>query len=220
MLKDQSFPPITLSGGVVVELRRCEDDFYRKARALSIPIELKSPRLITLTGRLGLPQIYAALTVLTGPSGDFHDSWKGAFSFPFKLTVRRDGSEFRYLLRLVNFRSLVEPSLFRLEKPDESHSRTSYHAPFDDELSNHDIIQVVEFLAGFLEGFLETMPRWTTPFVKEVQSNFILFGYDPKAGAFFEKSYDNEQAYRAALERWRTLIPQETPGRERVERDW
>ncbi|KFA90003.1 hypothetical protein [Archangium violaceum] len=220
MLKDQSFPPITLSGGGVVELRRCEDDFYRKARALSIPIEIRSSRLITLTDRLGLPQIYAALTVLTGPSGDLHDCWKGSFSFSFKLTVRRDSNEFRYLLRLVNFRSLVEPTLYRLQKPSESHSRTSYHAPFDNELSTNDIIDVVEFIAGFLEGFLETMPMWTTPFVKEVQSNFILFGYDPKAGAFFEESYDDEKSYRAALEHWRTLIPKETTEREQLDRDW
>jgi hypothetical protein len=220
MLKNQSLPPITLSGGGVVELRRCDDDFYRKARALSIPIELRSPRLITLSDRLGLPEIYAALTALTGPSGDFYDCWKGAFSFPFKLTVRRDGNEFRYLLRLVNFRSLVEPSLYRLQKPGESHSRTSYHAPFDDELSSNDIIHVVEFIAGFLEGYLETMPRWTTPFVKEVQSNFILFGYDPKSAAFFEESYDSEKAYRAALEHWRTLIPKETPERELIEQEW
>lgn len=220
MLKAHRFPPITLSGGGVVELRRCDDDFFRKARALSIPIELKSPRFITLTGRLGLPQIYAALTVLTGPSGDLYDSWKGAFSFPFKLTVRRDGSEFRYLLRLVNFRSLVEPSLYRLQKPDELYSRTSYHAPFEDELSTNDILHVVEFIAGFLEGYLETMPRWTTPFVKEVQSNFLLFGYDPKAGAFFEESHDDEETYRAALAHWRTLIPKETTERAQVERNW
>ncbi len=175
---------------------------------------------MTLTGRLGLPQIYAALTVLNGSSGDLYDCWKGAFSFPFKLTVRRDGRESRYLLRLANFRSLVEPSLYRLQKPGESYSCSLYHVPFDDELSTNDIIHVVDFIAGFLEGFLETMPRWTTPFLKEVQSNLILFGYDPKVGAFFEESYDREDAYRAALAHWRTLIPKETPEREWVERNW
>jgi hypothetical protein len=209
-----------LPSGGVVELRRCGDDFYRKVRVLGMPIELRSPRLMTLTDRLGLPQLHAALTVLTGPSGDLHDCWKGAFSFPFKLTVRRDGSESRYLLRLVNFRSLVEPSLYRLQKPGESYSHSEYHAPFDDELSTDDIIHMVDFIAGFLEGFLETMPRWTTPFLKEVPSNFILFGYDPKAGAFFEESYDREAAYRAALDRCRTLIPKETTERELVDREW
>lgn len=175
---------------------------------------------MTLTDPLGLPQIYAALTVLTGPSGDLYDGWKGAFSFPFKLTMRRHGRESRYLLRLVNFRSLVKPSLYRLQKPGESYSHSSYHPPFDDELNTNDLIHVVDFIRGFLEGFLETMPRWTTPFLKEVQSNFILFGYDPKAGAFFEESYDHEEAYRAALQRRRTLIPKETPERELVEQEW
>jgi putative zinc finger/helix-turn-helix YgiT family protein len=54
------------------------------------------------------------------------------------------------------------------------------------------------------------------PFVKEIPSNLILFGYDPRAGRFFAKKYSDEKRYRAALARWRRLIPEE--GSERAER--
>ena len=130
--------------------------------------------------------------------------------------MRRGDSESRYLLRLVNYRSGVDPLLYRVQKPGESYERNRYHRSFRDELSKRDISYVLNYIDGFLQGFLETMPRWTTPFVKEVRSNFILFGYDPKAGAFFEESYEEEEAYEAALERWRTLIPPEEPTLE----DW
>jgi len=222
-LRSDSFPPITLPGGLgVAELRRCDDHFFRKALALSLPIELRSPRLISLADRreLGLPQIYAALTALTGPSGELYDDWKGAFGFPFKLTVRRGEREHRYLLNLMNFRSMVEPILSRVQQPGESYRRDAYHAPFDDELSTDDIVTVIDFIRGFLAGYLKTMPAWTTPYVKEVQSNLLLFGYDPTSGAFFEQAYREPEAYQAARERWHTLIPKETPSKQLEELDW
>jgi hypothetical protein len=187
-----------------------------------MPIELKSLWLLSLTVRrgLGLPQIYAALSMCTGPSGDLYDGWKGAFSFPFKLTVRRGDRELRYLLNLMNFRSMVEPILYRVQQPGESYSASVYHAPFDDELSTDDIVFIIDFLFGFLEGYLETAPRWTLPFVKEVQSNFILFGYNPTSGEFFEEDYDTEEEYQAALERYRRFIPEESADRELVELEW
>jgi hypothetical protein len=222
-LRSDSFPPITLPGGAgVAELRRCDDHFFRKARALSIPIELRNPRLISLADsrELGLPQLYAGLTALTGPSGDLYDDWKGAFSFPFKLTVRRGEREHRYLLNLMNYRSMVEPILYRVQQQGESYSRDTYHAPFEDELSSDDIVFVIDFIRGFVAGYLQTMPRWTVPFVKKVQSNFILFGYDPTSGEFFEQEYDEAEAYEAALERWHALIPEETTEKQMEELGW
>lgn len=44
---------------------------------------------------LRLPEVYVALTTLTGPSGELYDDWKGAFAFPFEMTVRRQRSRSR-----------------------------------------------------------------------------------------------------------------------------
>jgi hypothetical protein len=218
--RNEGFPPIKLPSGAVVQLRRCSDEFFGKAAALIMPIRIDFLLLMDLCGymnhKLGLPQMYAVLTTLTGPSGKFYDKWKGAFNFSFKLTVRRGAREFRYLLCLMNYRSQVEPNLFRVQKPGESYSRHTYHAPFDDEFSEDDITRTLNNIYTYLAIYLKIMPKWTTPFVKGVESEHILFGYDPRVGDFFEESYPGWEDYQAALERWRTVIPPEVPTLE----DW
>jgi hypothetical protein len=64
------------------------------------------------------------------------------------------------------------------------------------------------------------MPRWTTPFAKQVRSNCVLSVYDPASGELFEEEYENFAEYEVALERRRTLIPEENPARQIVERGW
>ena len=137
---------------------------------------------------------------------------------PFKLTVRRDGREARYLLLLRNVRSLVQPSLYRLKQPGESFSSSEYHAPFADELSEEDLENVTDFIRGFLVGFLAAS-EWTTPFVKEVRSNLILFGYHPDWGGFFERAYESQDAYEAALARLRRHIQEQSEERKLEEFD-
>lgn len=194
----------------VVKLARCSDDFYRRAMRFAEPIDLHRGSWICTTLRtekMRLPEFYAALTSLTGPSGEFFDSYKGAFAFPFKMTVRRGEDRFKYLLMLMNFRSMIEPNLYRLDKNLAPAATRSYHAPYDNEISLEEVAYVLSFIAGYLSGFLTTMPKWTTPFVFEVQSNGILFGYDPRSGTFFEEEYRTEKAYDAALAQWREIMP-------------
>jgi len=206
----------------VVTLERCSDDFYTRASRFSIPINLHSGAWIctSLTCReMRLPEFYAALTALTGPSGKFFDSFKGAFAFPFKMTVRRDDDTFKYLLMVMNFRSMVEPNLYRLDKNSETGGFRTYHAPFDNELTLDEITYVLSFFVGYLSGYLRTMPKWTTPFVLEVQSNGILYGYDPQSDKFFEEQYKTEKAYDEALAKWRTIIP-DTHNDDDREEEW
>src|SRR5205807_1816602 len=108
-------------------LRRCDDHFFETARSVSMPIELTSMRLyrLLLRPRLSLSETYASLTLLTGASGELYDSWKGAFAFPFKLTIHRDGREHRYLLKITNVRSSAEPDLYRVVRAGEKY-RTEY----------------------------------------------------------------------------------------------
>ncbi len=194
----------------VVKLQRCTDEFYRRAARFGTPINLHpGPWICTsLVQRdFGLPELYAALTAITGPTGEIYDSYKGSFAFPFKMTVRHDERVFKYLLHLMNFRSMVEPKVYRLDKNTEDAAFRSFHEPFVEELTIDDIAYVLSFLVGYLKGYSRTMPKWTTPFVLEVQSNGILFGYDPRSGKFFEEQYDTKEEYDAALVRWREVIP-------------
>ena len=207
--------------GVVV-LERCEDTFFQKACAFGVPIGLhQGPWICTtmVTEEMGLPQFYAALTSLTGPTGALYDSYKGAFSFPFKMTVRRADETFKYLLHILNFRSMVEPLLYRLNKETPPAALRAYHAPFDDELTMDEIAYVLRFFLGYLSGYSRTMPKWTTPFLAEVESNGILFGYDPQSGEFFEKHYDTTKDYEKALAQWRKVIPEDS-GWDFAEANW
>ena len=187
-------------GRGVVELRRCDDRTWLEMRSRSMPILMRDDALMSIVcTEVGLPGIYAALTVSTGPSSMLFDEWKGAFAFPFRMIVRRGGREHVYLLRLTSYRSMVEPDLHRLLCAGETHDGRVYHPPFDEELTASDMWVIVSYIRGFIEGFLKTMPRWTTPFVKEIPSNLILFGYDPASDAFFTRGFDEEGAYREAL---------------------
>ncbi len=204
---------IDLPDGGAVELERCDDAFFRKAQSLSIAIQLRDPALYSLTNpELDLPRIYVALTALTGPSGNLYDDWKGAFSFPFKLTVHRGDRKLRYLLNIMSFRSMAEPCVYRVLQEGEPYDRRLYHKPFDDELSEDALRDVLGYFCGFLAGFLTTMPKWTTPFLKVVQSNLILFGFDPTSGELFQQQFREPEAYSAAFEHWQTLIPKESLG--------
>jgi hypothetical protein len=190
-------------------LRRCDDAFFRRAWLRSVPIEPEylSPSFSLLPRTtLGLPQLYATLTQLFGRSGKLYDDWKGAFAFPFKLTVERNSNQHKYLLKLTNYKAEVEHSILRVLQPGESLNRDVYYKPFDAELTRADMDSLVDYLYRSLEGYFQTMPRWDTPFLKHVRSNLIVFGYNKRLGDFFEEEYESFEPYEASLATWRAEI--------------
>ena len=193
----------------LVMLQRCDDAFFCKAREISIPISLPSFDLVSHRDlRHSLPKTYAVLTTLTGPTGKLYDDWKGAFAFPFKVKVFRKEEEFHYLLKITNVRSMIDSTLYRISKPEEEYSPTTYHPPFPNELSEADLEYIGNYLCGFIKGYSETMPAWATPFVMDVQSNFIIYGYDPESASFFEEQYDKQDEFTEARCEWREqLLP-------------
>lgn len=196
------------SDGLVM-LQRCDDAFFCKAREISIPITLPTFDLVSYCDlRYSLPRTYAVLTTLTGPTGKLYDDCKGAFAFPFKIKVCRAEGEFHYLLKITNVRSMVDSSLYRISKPEEKYSPTRYQPPFPNELSDADLEYIGNYLCGFIKGYSETMPAWSTAFVMDVQSNLIIYGYDPELSSFFEEQYDKEDEFTKALCEWREkLLP-------------
>jgi len=77
---------------------------------------------------------------------------------------------------------------------------------------------VTDFIRGCLAGFLEAS-EWTTPFVKEVRSDLILFGYHPDWGGFFERAYQSQEGYEAALAHLRRHISEQPEERKLEEFD-
>ena len=208
-----------LPGGGETTLRRCDDQFFHPVYRWGARIAVKTP-FMWPSPSLPPAKIYAALTMLTGPSGRLFDDEKGAFAFPFKLAIRRGEREARYVVKLTNNRGGVEPDLYRLPFGD-AEPRPGLYAqePHDDELSSQEFVALIDFFFAFLESHLASGPRWTTPFVLENRSNFYLFGYDPASG-FFEDDCRTKGEFDAARRR-RSALPDDAD-RElgALEEDW
>ena len=187
--------PLPRSAGSAL-LRRCNDETYCRLLQHSIPILFTQALMLWLHGKLcDLPQTYVALTTHCGPSGRCFDHWKGSFAFSFEVDVLRGEQKYPYLLHIMNFRSSTDYAFYRI---DGNTARRAYHEPFEHELTDEDMTHIVVFLQRFIKEYLETMPKWTTPFCLEVESNLILYGYDAVNDCLFADSYSDFESYEEA----------------------
>ncbi|PKM33845.1 MAG: hypothetical protein CVV06_20510 [Gammaproteobacteria bacterium HGW-Gammaproteobacteria-10] len=141
-----------------------------------------------------------------GPSGNWYDCFKGAFSFPFALRILKNDAVIPYLINVNCWRGSVEFRFYKIIEADETRFDTSIiHKPFDDELSEQQMNVLANFLMGFAEGFWTAKQRnkdkWEKlfpedtqqDFVKAIDSNYILFGF--KDGSFFQMCYSDQDEY-------------------------
>jgi len=148
---------------------------------------------------LNFAQIYATLKSLCGESGKGYDDWKGSFSFPFLVEVKKGEKIFRYLLNIFNYRDSL---YFGIRKPlqpdDDKFDRQLIHQPFEDEFSREEINSFITSFYAYLVGFFrEIKPSYDEFFFKRVDSNGILFGY--KDGQFFQEHYNSPEEYKKAV---------------------
>jgi hypothetical protein len=149
--------------------------------------------------RLGFAQCYAALRTLCGESGRWFDDWKGSFAFPFRLRVSKGSRQFEYLLNIYNHRDSLYFGFYKILRPDESgYDTRSLYQPFADEFSRVEINQFIAYFYGYLLGYFRAIEqRYREPFLHEVRSNLILFGYCD--GEFFERQCESEEEYERLL---------------------
>ncbi|HLK59080.1 MAG TPA: hypothetical protein VKU00_21140 [Chthonomonadaceae bacterium] len=194
-----------------IVLTRLDDDAYYKIARRSLAIQEDGFFLLNLfrpqgqeRGRMNFAETYLILKYLYGESGQCYDDYKGSFAFPFALDVIKRERSFHYLLRVHNFRSMLE---FALRRRVDSTAQIDpiLHAPFEDEFSRQEINEFIAFFYGYLEGRMEillTNGIQPPPFLHRVQSNLILYGC--LEGRFFEEHFDNqeefEQAYSCRLD--------------------
>lgn len=211
-----SFP---LPGGGEATLRRCDDAFFSPVYRWGARISVDTP-FMWPNPNLHLAKIYAALTMLTGPSGRLFDPDTGAFAFPFKLAIRRGEREARYVVKLTNSKGWVYPDLYRLPFGDAEPRPGVYaNVPHDDELSSQEFVALIDFFFAFLERRLADGPPWTTPFVAENTASLYLFGYDPASG-FFEDDCRTEKEFEAARRRRSALPDDDNRELQVLEEDW
>lgn len=198
-------------------LWRLRDEEYDRIRPCSLPILEDSLFLIRLflierdnPDRLTLPKAFLALQKLFGESSEAFDRWKGSFCFPLLLRLEKRGGNFYYLLKVYDHRGSLNVGLYRvLENGSDEYNTDRYREPFELEFSREEINQFIGYFQGYLNVFFQTIPRESlSPFLKRIDSNWILYGYDRED--IFEREFESEEEYRQAIasfeERYETSI--------------
>lgn len=147
---------------------------------------------------LNLAQVYIALKTLCGESNNSIDKYKGSFSFPFLMEVRKAGNKFDYLLDIYDFRGSLYFGIRKLLQVHDSYNRGMSYLPFAEGFSRNEINNFINYFYGYIQGFFEAIQiNYQQFFFKKVDSNGILFGY--KDGDFFEEHYDEPEDYERAV---------------------
>lgn len=153
----------------------------------------------------GLAEFYAMFRAAYGESGQCYDDWKGAFSFVFKVTpvdALRVNGRATYLLNAVNSRVAVEFRFRKiLGKNDRGFQMGLVFAPFEDEFSRTQMDGVSAYLLGYANGLWKSFPQHTPEFMKRIDSNLVLYGYEN--GQFFHNQFEDYEAYWEALNAWK-----------------
>jgi len=193
--------------GTQCTLTRLQDDHFRAISKRCITIdELDDVWKAQISGKGPLlAQTYAVCKSLFGERGRWFDQWKGGFSFPLALTIENDQRQPAYLLNVYNLRSGVEFRVLQSVAEDDSRLQDDRLYKHDDpDFSTERLSFLIFYLIGFIEGYSKTC-GWNSPFLLQVQSNLILYGYSPDEG-FFNRSFDDPEEYEATrLELSQTL---------------
>jgi hypothetical protein len=214
---DRATPAICLSADrVTCRLTRLDDgefaNLLRRSLAIDEDYGFEVCFWLALAARgdaLNFAQVYLALREIAGESGWYFDHWKGSFSFPFALEVRRAERSFSYLLEIRNQRDSLCYPIRRIVAPEDRRLKEyRIHPPFADEFSREEINRFLVRLYGYLTGVWRGLRgRPLKPFLHAVPSNLIVFGYC--GGVAFEEHYDSEEAYHAACQSYEERIREE-----------
>jgi len=166
-----------------------------------------------------LSEYYAAMCVSFGQSGNFYDDWKGAFSFPFEVNVFKGRQSFRYVLNVINWRSVVELHFYKVLDTDfKSIDLAVYRQPIESEFSAREMIVLDSFLCGYILGLKEYFKHIAIPnYFKAIGSNLITFGHVD--GVFFEHQHETEEAFTAEVERYKYLDTRQNTATQWPERE-
>ncbi len=218
-LERQARSLVLTAAGQAYRLARLDDFEFRELWRRSIAIEedlgFSLQFFLYLRSRgeeMNFAEIHAALAHLSGDSGTTFDDYKGSFSFPFALQFDKAGQEQAYLLEVRNCRdSLYFPFRKLVAADDERLRMHAYHPPIAGEFSRDEMNRFMVHFYGYLQGGLKVLSRsGLTPFVCPVPASWIVYGYC--GGAFFERQYESEEDYQAALESFREQVNREKAG--------
>ncbi len=195
-------------GSVKCTLTRLRDDEFRELARTCIAInDLHEVSLAMMSrDRPLLAQTYAVCMTCFGERGRLFDDWKGGFSFPLSLTIEGDDRKPAYLINLYNYRSGISFQILQSVEHDDP--RLKGHCLYehnDPKFPTKRLSFLIFYLIGFIQGFSESF-SWHSPYLLQVQSNLILYGYSPSEG-FFNRQFEDHHEYEAVLKTLSETLP-------------
>jgi hypothetical protein len=145
-----------------------------------------------------LARRYLILEHLFGESSSF-DSEKCSFYFPLLLSIEKESRPFFYLLNIYDLCGITQHSFYKImENGVENYCILPACEPIETEFSQEEINYFISYFEGYLIGrFQSAGITPDKPFLKEIGSDFILYGY--KDGEYFEQDYKSEEEYFKAI---------------------
>jgi hypothetical protein len=208
--------------GVNYQLWRLDDIEYSKLRQHSMPIKDADFWLYRSLSnyrdaeqnKFNLAKLFVVLEYKFGKSSNYIDTWKGSFSFPLLLVIEKTET-FYYMMDISDHRGWVEFRLYKIVmegiSDKDKFGNSVYKDPFEAEFSRDEIDCFICHFYGYLVGYFRAVKKTIQikPFLNKIDSNFILYGYEDNN--YFEKGYDNEEAYKAAIQSFEdkyTIVPE------------
>lgn len=197
--------------GVNYQLWRLDDVEYCKLRQDSIPIKDADFWLYNSLfnyrdaeqNKFNLAKLFVVLEYKFGKSSNFIDDWKGSFSFPLLLVIEKSTGTFYYMMNISDHRGWTEFRLYKIVmegiKDKGNLENFVYKNPFEAEFSRDEIDCFICHFYGYLVGYFRAVRSMIPikPFLNKIGSNLIIYGYEDED--YFEKRYDNEEDYEAAI---------------------
>jgi len=151
-----------------------------------------------------LPKLYAALVCLTGPSDSRYDDYKGSYSFTFLLKVQKNDGNSKYIYHLYHYRSYIDFSIYQIVNKDDPRDKSNLYKPDDELFSDRDICYFSNYFCGYCLSYIEGVKYIPQPFIKNSDSNLLLFGYFNSE--YFCESFDDGGVYHTEKNRLREQI--------------
>jgi hypothetical protein len=134
-------------------LWRLAEKHYNRWQDASLPITEdgyfihRLLRELAMAGRsLDLPQIYAVLVRLFGPTSQYKDNWNEGFKIPLLIELEQREKTIFYSLTVVQWKAGLECRFRRQHSGLEHLAQDVYQQPFDAELSRVQLNQCVGFI--------------------------------------------------------------------------
>lgn len=144
-----------------------------------------------LSSNVELGKIYVALSIMSkNKIRQTLDGHKGTFAFYFLIVINinKSNEEFRYLLKISDWKTCLEFVYYKMiEESEREKFRDKlglFTKPFEKELNLSEMITLTSFLVGYIEGLTENIDEW---YDEEFSASIevIKFKYGYRDGNFY-----------------------------------